>query len=87
MKKIISFLLAVLTVFSVLTTVISATVFEDVEDGKWYTEGIRFCDANGYMSGTSETVFDRNSALNRAMFMTVLANQERRSPYPQVRDR
>lgn len=47
--------------------------FEDVSDGKWYSEGISFCAANGYMDGIAEGVFDRSSDINRAMFMTILA--------------
>jgi len=47
--------------------------FEDVSDGKWYSEGISFCAANEYMAGTSEAIFDRSATLTRAMFVTILA--------------
>ncbi len=77
MKRTISFLLAVLTVVALLPMSLSAKDFSDVTDGKWYTEGIRFCQANGYMSGTTDTYFDRNSNLTRAMFMTILAKVDK----------
>ena len=47
--------------------------FTDVDDGKWYTEGILWCYHNGYMAGLSDTVFGRKSNVNRAMFVTILA--------------
>ncbi len=73
MKKLIVLLLAVLMIFASVPTMSFAGRFDDVSDGKWYSEGISFCAANGYMTGTSESVFDRNAALTRAMFMTILA--------------
>lgn len=47
--------------------------FTDVEEGKWYTEGIRYCYANELMAGVSDTEFGRKQNVNRAMFATVLA--------------
>lgn len=47
--------------------------FIDVEDGKWYTEGILWCYKNGYMAGTSEITFGRKETMDRQMFATVLA--------------
>ena len=73
MKRITALLLTALIILSVLPVTAFGGYFEDVADGKWYSEGISFCAANGYMAGTSETVFDRNATLTRAMFMTILA--------------
>lgn len=73
MKKFTALFLTLLILLAALPTVAFGGRFEDVTDGKWYSEGISFCAANGYMAGTSETVFDRNVTLTRAMFMTVLA--------------
>lgn len=61
---------------SLFPVAVSASRFDDVDDGKWYTEAIEFCDMNGYMAGTSENVFERNGTLTRAMFVTVLASIE-----------
>jgi len=73
MKRIISLILSVLMIAAVLPFSAFAGRFEDIADGKWYTEGISFCAANDYMSGVADGVFDRSSNLTRAMFMTVLA--------------
>ncbi|MBQ3101206.1 MAG: S-layer homology domain-containing protein [Clostridia bacterium] len=73
MKRITALLLCALTILTALPMTAFGGYFEDVADGKWYSEGISFCAANGYMNGTSENVFDRNSTLTRAMFMTILA--------------
>ncbi len=47
--------------------------FTDVEEGKWYTEGIRYCYVNEYMAGVSEAEFGRKQNVTRAMFATILA--------------
>ncbi len=47
--------------------------FTDVEEGKWYTDGIRYCYENEYMAGVSETEFGRKQNVTRAMFATILA--------------
>ena len=47
--------------------------FADVDEGKWYTEGIRYCYVNGYMAGVSDTEFGRKDNVTRAMFATILA--------------
>lgn len=47
--------------------------FIDVKEGKWYTEGILWCNYYGYMNGVSETVFDYKGNVTRAMFVTILA--------------
>ncbi len=73
MKKIIIFIACGLIAASLLSLGAFAGRFDDVADGKWYTDGINFCVANGYMDGISEREFDRGSVLTRAMFMTVLA--------------
>jgi len=73
MKRITAFTLALLTALCVFPVGSFAVRFDDVANEKWYSEGISFCAANEYMAGTSETVFDRNAELTRAMFMTILA--------------
>ena len=73
MKKIISLILSVLMIAAVIPFSAFAGRFEDIADGKWYTEGISFCAANGYMDGVADGKFDRSSNLTRAMFVTILA--------------
>ena len=72
MKKSLIFTVGVLCAL-LLLSLSAFGAFEDVAEGKWYSEGIDFCAANEYMSGTSADIFDRNSTLTRAMFMTILA--------------
>ena len=50
-----------------------ALPFTDVDEGKWYTEGIRYCYVNEYMAGVSSTEFGRRQNVTRAMFATILA--------------
>ena len=47
--------------------------FTDVPDGKWFTDAVVYCYANGLMTGTSETAFSPNASLTRAMFVTILS--------------
>ena len=47
--------------------------FIDIEEDKWYTEGVLWCYKYGYMAGTSETTFGRKDTMDRQMFATVLA--------------
>ncbi|MBQ4055004.1 MAG: S-layer homology domain-containing protein [Clostridia bacterium] len=73
MKRITALLLTALMILTALPVLSFAGRFEDVSDGKWYSEGISFCAANEYMAGTSEAIFDRSGSLTRAMFVTILA--------------
>lgn len=50
----------------------SYTGFDDVPISKWYAEPIAYCRATGLMNGVSETLFDPESHMNRAMMATVL---------------
>jgi len=71
MKKIIPTVITIVMLAAALA--VCSFGFDDVDEGKWYTEGVLFCHANEYMAGVSETVFDRNGEVTRAMFMTILA--------------
>lgn len=73
MKRLIAFILCMIMTLSVIPFAASADGFDDVSEGKWYTEGISFCVANGYMAGVSPSQFDRSGTLTRAMFVTILA--------------
>ena len=76
MKRLLSFILTAIMIVSIFPFAVSASRFDDVADGKWYSEAIDFCAMNGYMAGTSEKTFDRNGTLTRAMFVTILASIE-----------
>ena len=76
MKRLLPFILTAVMLVLLFPVAVSASRFDDVDEGKWYTEAIEFCDMNGYMAGTSENLFERNGTLTRAMFVTVLASIE-----------
>lgn len=46
--------------------------FEDVSEGKWYTEAVSYVYEHGLMSGTSATTFSPHDKLTRAMIVTSL---------------
>lgn len=47
--------------------------FEDVNKDAWYADAVRYCVANGYANGMSETKFSPNSTLTRAQFVQLLS--------------
>ncbi len=47
--------------------------FIDVQDGKWYTEGILYCYHKDYMTGITSDLFGYKETLTRALFVTILA--------------
>ena len=47
--------------------------FSDVTSGTWFTGAVFGCYGKGYMTGTSDTTFDPDLPLSRAMFVTILA--------------
>ncbi len=46
--------------------------FTDVSSGSWYVDAVAFATNKGIFNGTSSTKFEPESAMNRAMFITVL---------------
>ena len=47
-------------------------VFNDVEAGAWYADYVRYVYSNGIMTGTSAAAFEPETAISRAMLVTVL---------------
>ena len=60
-----------------------ASTFSDVPAGAWYAGAIAYCQQNGIMGGTSDTMFAPEDTLTRAMLATVL---HRMSNTPAVSD-
>lgn len=50
--------------------------FEDVKDSYWFTPYIELCYVNGIIKGMTEYTVEPNGTLNRAQFVTMLANLE-----------
>lgn len=46
--------------------------FTDVKESDWYYKAVRYVHENGLFSGTSDTTFSPNTAMTRAMLVTVL---------------
>lgn len=50
--------------------------FTDVKDGDWYCDAVQYTFDNGLFSGTSDTTFSPDTAMTRAMLVTVLYRME-----------
>lgn len=79
MKKIICVLLAALILAASLPAfAVSASgtetvpAFQDVAEGSWYYNCVTYCAKNGIMVGMSDTKFEPNTGMSRAMFVAVL---------------
>ena len=75
MKKLISYVLAVVMVLSLVPTAFAAEGvggFSDVPSGTWYSEELAYALENGYVSGTSATTFSPDTQVTRAQFVTIL---------------
>ncbi len=54
----------------------SSSIFTDVDQNAWYTEGIDYCVYKGYVKGVTPTEFCPDDNLTRAQFVTLLANMD-----------
>ena len=50
--------------------------FTDVQAGAWYFDGVVYAYSNGYMSGTSPTIFAPNMQFTREQFVQLLFSME-----------
>ncbi len=87
MKKLINFLLVLVTLFSGFMLSASASdvlvrsdegrlPFEDVRDSHWFAQSVEFCYVNDIIAGMNAYTFAPNSDLTRAQFVTMLAKVE-----------
>ena len=74
-KKLLAVMIA-LTMLSMLAVSACAaagnTGFTDVDADAWYAEAVAYCQEHNLMYGTSDTAFEPESDLTRAMLVTVL---------------
>ena len=68
MKKI----LCTILIAAVLCTAVFATTFSDVPSGKWYTAGVEFCAAQGYVTGYTDGTFKPGNSITRAELAAVM---------------
>lgn len=75
-RKLLSFLLAVVMIFSLLPAQAfaggTAGPFRDVREGDWYYDAVEYVRVNGIFNGTSATDFTPDGYMTRGMFVTVL---------------
>ena len=75
MKKALTFVLCLLFIFSLFTTVSGADIcsrYRDIDQAAWYHEGVHFVTQNEIMLGTDSNAFSPHEFTSRAMFVTIL---------------
>ncbi|MCC8161201.1 MAG: S-layer homology domain-containing protein [Oscillospiraceae bacterium] len=50
----------------------STGIFDDVADDAWYADAVEYVYENGIMKGVSDRIFEPDTELSRAMFITVI---------------
>ena len=73
-KKVVSFVLSILTIVGMAMSASAASVFTDVSEGAWYYGAVMAANDKGYMSGTGDGKFSPNNPMTRAMFVQLIAN-------------
>ncbi len=58
-----------------------AGTFADVEDGKWYTDAVKWATANGIVSGYGGGVFGTDDSVTREQLATILYNYAKHKGY------
>lgn len=75
-KRILSLLMALLTVAGMAAASVSAAdaelPFKDVKKKKWFYSAVEYVYTNGIMNGTSKTLFEPQTPVTRAMFVAML---------------
>ena len=69
-KKIMSGLLALMMLCSMIPAVFAATTFSDVPDGKWFSEGVKYCAEKGYVTGYPNGTFKPSAPITRAALVS-----------------
>ena len=79
LKQIVSLLLGVLLLVGCALPVGAQTTwrnpFTDVKEGDWFYQDVLWVAERGYFSGTTETTFEPNAPMSRAMLVTALYNR------------
>lgn len=72
MKRIIAIFMAMAMLLVSAQSVSAAGIFDDVADDAWYADAVGYVSENSLMNGTSETTFEPDGQMTRAMLVTVL---------------
>ena len=73
-KKIWSYILAAMILCGMIPSVFAASTFPDVPDGKFFSEGVRYCTEKGYVDGYTDGTFKPNAAITRAELAVIMNN-------------
>ncbi|MBR4881625.1 MAG: S-layer homology domain-containing protein [Clostridia bacterium] len=80
MKKIVALILLAATLLSFSAFVFAedekTMPFTDVKENHWFYDEVEYVYTNGVFKGMTETTFEPNTAMTRAMFVMTLANIE-----------
>ena len=80
MKKIVALMLLVAALLSCSVSVLAdgeaGMPFTDVKESHWFYDEVSYAYTNGIFKGMTETTFEPNTAMTRAMFVQTLANIE-----------
>lgn len=71
-KRLLSLLLAAVLLMGI-SPVLAAGSFTDVQAGSWYADAVERFTENGFVKGVSDTAFDPNGTMTRAMVVTILS--------------
>ena len=71
-RGVLSFLLIIMMLPVADNVYAAETNFRDVPKSAWYYSNVQFVFEHNLMSGTSETTFEPNTSLTRAMLVTIL---------------
>ncbi len=71
-KRLLALLLAAVLLLSV-SPVFAAGPFTDVPAGSWYADAVKHFTEEGYVKGVSDTQFDPDGTMTRAMVVTILS--------------
>lgn len=78
MKKLVALMLLMATLLScpvyITATDETAMPFTDVKESHWFYDEVEYVYKNGIFKGMSETTFEPNTQMTRAMFVLTLAN-------------
>lgn len=78
-KKLMSLMLTVVMLCSMLVGTAGAVdieSFSDVQSSDWFYQYVDFVTSNEYFVGTSDTTFEPNLTMTRAMFVVVMARMD-----------
>ncbi len=75
MKKIIAVILTIALIMSFPLSAAAESRFSDVDSSAWYAEAVDYVVSKNLFNGITDTTFEPQTAMSRAMFVTVLGRK------------